>query len=433
MKTKNFPRSGTLLFSLFLLIMAYALPAHARVYMDITSTDFRKVKIAVPYFVDRKAGSASDGGRRMADLMSRALAFHGFIDIINPNVYNGSQSWNWPAVGAEFVVMGQYDLGASGITLELTLNDIHEGRQALSRSFSGPVSTHPDMIKKFCDEVVLQLTGEAGVSTSKIAFVSNATGNKEVYLADVLGEEIRQVTRHEYLSLYPKISPDGRYLAYTSYHRGNPNLYLTDLRVLQTTKAIAFHKGLNMAPSWAPDSNLMAVTISKGVNPDIYVIDNSGQEMRKLTNGEGVNTSASWSPDGKQLAFVSDRSGTPQVYLMDIATKAVRRLTYMGNENTTPAWSPKGDSIAYTGLLGGGRQIMLIKPEGGTPMQLTQSGGDNESPSWSADGRQIVFSRKVGGRQELAAIFKNGAGMRTLFNNFRGNQVTPAWSPRLEH
>jgi len=414
------------------LLIGSSRPAKAIVYLDITSANFRKVNIAVPYFVDKKQpGVMHDGGKKMADLMGRALAFHGFVDIIDPSTYGGSQTWDWPSLGTEFTVLGQYEMTANGLVLELRLNEIQSGHMILGRRYQTPINMYPESIKKFCDEVILQLTGERGVSQSQIAFVSTATGHKEIWLADVLGDNIRQVTRHEYLAVAPKFSPDNKWLAYTSYHRNNPNLYITALSTLKSTRAISYQKGLNMSPAWAPDGSVIAVTLSKSSNPDIYLIDINGKELRRLTHGEGVNVSPTWSPDGRKLAFVSDRSGSPQIYVMDVATKSVQRITYVGNENTTPSWSPKGDWIAYTGRVNGNTQILLTKPEGGTPVQLTQTAGDHESPSWSPDGRQLVFSRKRNGKQEICTIFKNGMGLRPLFN-LKGAQSNPQWSPRQE-
>lgn len=407
-------------------------PAQAIVYLDITSANFRKVNVAVPYFVDKKQPELNqDSGRKMADLMGRALAFHGFFEIIPPAAYGGKQTWDWTALGAEFTVLGQYELAGNEIVLEMRLNEIQSGQMILSRRYSSSVADHQENIKKFCDEILLQLTGERGISRSRIAFASTASGHKEIWLADALGDNLRQVTQHDHLAVSPRFSPDNRWLAYTSYHRNNPNLYVTDLNILKTTRPISRQKGLNMAPAWSPDGSVIAITLSKSGNPDIYLIDINGNELRKLTSGEGVNVSPSWSPDGQKIAFVSDRSGTPQIYIMDVASKASQRITYIGNENTTPSWSPKGDWIAYTGKVGGNTQILLIKPEGGNPIQLTQTAGDHESPSWSPDGRQLVFSRKKNGKQEICAIFKNGMGLRTLFN-LKGTQSTPQWSPRLD-
>lgn len=414
-----------------LFFFAYAFAAEARVDLDITSARTRKVPVAVPYFLDRTGGAEkiTDSGRQMADLMGRGLEFHGFMSVIDPANYGGRQDTDWQRLGAEFTVMAHYQTGSDGVTIELRLVDIKDGKMLLGRRYRGAWDTNKEMVLKFCDEIILKLTGEAGISRTKIAFVSNGSGAKEIYLADVLGQNIRQVTRHNNIALSPRFSPDGGKLAYTSYHRGNPNLYVTELSQSTSTRAISRKEGLNMAPAWSPDGTKMAITLSMDGNPDLYIMNMQGDVSQRLTKNEGINVSPCWSPDGSRLAFVSDRTGTPQIYIMDMRTRTVSRITYSGNENTTPSWSPKGDFIAYTGLANGSYQIFLISPEGGPAVQLTKNSGSNESPSWSPDGRQIVFSNKSGGQRRISAIFRNGAGMRTLFQ-LNGEQTMPQWSPK---
>jgi TolB protein len=419
---------GALLFALLLLPAS----AQARIYLDITSAELRQVPVAVPYFLEKsRPGQPHEAGRRMADLMSRALAFHGFIAIIPPERYGGRQDGNWQSLAAEFTVLGQYENTPDGLVLELRLNDIHDGRMVLGRRYRGPVQQQDTMLRKFADEIIHQLTGVKGISNSRIAFVSDAGGFKEIWLADVLGEEIRQITMHQNLAVSPRFSPDGRHLAYTTYHRGNPDLYVTDLTQSKTTRSVSRRPGLNMAPAWSPDGRTMAVTISNDDNPDLYLMSIQGEIIERLTRNAGLNVSPSWSPDGRQLAFVSDRSGQPQIYIMDVKTKTVRRLTYQGNYNTAPSWSPLGDSIAYTGRHEGNFHLFIINPQGGAPVRLTSAGGDYESPSWSPDGRQLVFTRTRQGQQQLCTIFRNGSGLRVLFQ-IKGNQSFPQWSPRLE-
>ena len=429
MKKKN--RFITLFVS-FAMLLFFLASADARVYLDITSADFRKIPMTVPYFEDKsRPGTSSEAGREMADIMSRALTFHGFISVIPPLKYGGKQNSNWQALGAEFTILGQYNSSPSGITLELRLLDIHEGRMITGKRYRGTLDKYRQMLYKFCDEAILKLTGERGISLTKIAYVSGKAGSREVFLSDILGDETRQVTYHRNLTVSPRFSPDGAKLAYTSYHRDNPDLYVTDLTQIRTTKAISFRPGLNLAPAWSPDGKTMAVTLSIEDTPDIYLMNTKGDILKRLTANAGINVSASWSPDGRQLAFVSDRSGTPQIYVMNLKTRSVRRITFYGNDNSTPSWSPKGEWIAYTGRYNGNLQIFIIKPEQGKPVQLTRHWGNHESPSWSPDGRQIVFSRLRNEKQELCAIFKNSTGYRPIFR-LKGKQSYPQWSPRLK-
>lgn len=367
----------------------------------------------------------------MAAILSKALEFHGFISVLSPGKYNGEQEADWKTLGADFTALGQYRISHDTITLELKLLNVSENRMIFGRRYSGPLQKHDKMVLKFCDEVIRQLTGEPGISLSKITFVSDKSGFKEIYVADVLGEEIRQVTKHRNLAVSPSFSPDGRLLTYTSYHRGNPNLYITDLSQSEFTKAFSRRKGLNLAPAWAPNGKMLAVTLSKDGNPDLYLMDDQGEIIRRLTFNSGINVSPSWSPDGTRLAFVSDRSGGPQVYVMNLKDNTCNRITYLGNDNTEPSWSPKGDWITYAGLYEGSYHIFIIKPDGSSPTRLTKYYGNHESPSWSPDGQQIVFSRQLDNQQKLYVVLKNGMGLRPLFHPEEGSQSSPQWSSRL--
>lgn len=406
--------------------------SHATLYLDITSARLSKVNIAVPWFTPLDGNedeTPKETGKDMARLLSRGLKFHGFISIIPPGRYGGSQQSDWFALNADFVILGKYRFKEERLTVEIRFIDITTGNMILGRRYHGAPDQARIMLLKFCDETIGRLTGEPGVSRTSIAFISDRDGNKEVYIADVLGDSLRQVTRHKGITVSPRFSPDGRFLSYTSYHRGNPNLYLTDLSQDRITTPISYRKGLNMAPAWAPDGKSMVITLSKDGNPDLYVIDRKGKILDRLTDHEGLNVSPTFSPDGKKIAFVSDRSGTPQIYIMNLATKGVRRLTYLGNYNTTPAWSPKGDWIAYSGRYEGQYQIYIISPDGGRPVRITSVAGEHEAPTWSPDGRQIVFSRRLDGETGLYIVMRNGGSYRKLFD-FNGNETFPQWSPR---
>ncbi|WP_456473169.1 Tol-Pal system beta propeller repeat protein TolB [Desulfolithobacter sp.] len=422
--------TAAVLWILLLMIMAGSVSAK-RIYFEVTASDLRKVVVAIPAFVrlDRE-GVVEKRGREMADLLSRGLEFHGFVKVLAPERYDGRQDADWKGLGVDYVITGRYEPSGEGLLVEAMLMDVAENKMLTGRRYRGGAARQDDMVLRLCDALVEEFTGEPGISRTSIAFVSDATGRKEVYVADVLGRKIRQITRHRHLTVSPRFSPDGRYLAYSSYHRGNQNLYITDLRQNKVTRAISRRKGMNLAPAFAPDGKTMVVTLSKDGTPDLYLMTVQGRILKRLTARTGINVSPSFSPDGRHLAFVSDRSGRPQIYIMDMKTMRTRRLTFDGVENSEPAWSPRGDLIAYTSIKDGRYHIFTISPRGGeTPVQVTSGPGDFESPTWSPDGKQISFSRKLDGRSRIWAVFKNGKGMRLLFD-LKGNQSYPQWSSR---
>ncbi|OGR06120.1 MAG: Tol-Pal system beta propeller repeat protein TolB [Deltaproteobacteria bacterium RIFOXYD12_FULL_50_9] len=405
--------------------------ASARVYLDITQAQIQKLPFAIPPFLNSKSpGQLQQIGQDMSDYLGKALELHGFIALIPQAAKINKHEYDWHSLGAAYTVLGTYEIVQNSIVVEFRLLDAYKNFLEFSRRYQGQSANYHPVLQKFCDEVILHLSGEAGISSSKIAFVSTQTGVKEIYLANVIGDEIRQVTKNNYLALSPRFSPDATQLAYTSYHSGNPNLYITDLAQDKSTVLFSRRKGLNMTPAWAPDGKTMVLTLSKDGNPDLYLVDNTSKILKRLTNGVGINVSPSFAPDGNRIAFVSDRSGSPQIYVLDLTTNTTRRITFTGVYNTTPDWSPKGDLIAYSGKEGAYFQIFTVNADGNNVKRVTDNQSDHESPSWSPDGRQIVFSEKTAISQKIVTILLNGSKRHILFDHLKGEQSMPQWSNR---
>ncbi len=402
------------------------LQAEERTYYDISASDVRKIMIAVPNF----SSSGGNQGASVAQLLTKGLELHSFVGVIDSSRYGGGKDADWKTLGADYVVMGQVGSDPAGIVVEGQILDVASNKQLAGRRFKGSAAQLEDMTLRLCDSLIEDFTGEKGVARTRIAYISDSTGRKEVYVSDILGRHPRQVTRHRALCVSPRFTPDGNFLAYSTYHRGNQDLYITDLRQDSSTNALSRRKGLNLAPAFSPDGRNMVITLSKAGNPDLYTMDRQGNIGQQLTSGAGINVSATYSPDGQSLAFVSDRSGKPNVYVMSAGGGQAKRLTFKCSENSEPAWSPKGDEIAFTGLQGGAYQLFVMDRSGGNVRQLSTGGGSYESPTWSPDGRLLAVARKGGSRSELCVVSKNGKDVRVLFT-MKGNQSYPQWSGRL--
>ncbi|MGI6657512.1 MAG: Tol-Pal system beta propeller repeat protein TolB [Desulfobulbus sp.] len=394
------------------------LRAEERTYFDISASSVRKIVIAVAPF-------EGNGGGEVTKILTQALKLHTFIAVLDA----GRSGGDWKSLGADYVVTGRVAPDSAGLMIEAQLVDAAANQTVAGRRFRGGQELLEDMTLRLCDSLINDFTGEPGVARTRIAYVSDGTGRKEVYISDILGRHPRQITRHRTLCVSPRFTPDGNFLAYSTYHRGNQDLYITDLRQQKTTVALSRRKGLNMAPAFSPDGQTMVVTLSQAGNPDLYRMDRRGRILQQLTSRAGINVSPSFSPDGRYIAFVSDRSGKPNVYVMDSNGGQAKRLTFQCPENSEPTWSPKGDEIAFTGLAAGGYQLYVMDRNGGNVRQLT-SGGNYESPTWAPDGRLLAVTRKSGSRSELCVVSKTSKDIRVLFS-MRGNQSYPQWSGRL--
>ncbi|MCC6953038.1 MAG: PD40 domain-containing protein, partial [Deltaproteobacteria bacterium] len=251
---------------------------------------------------------------------------------------------------------------------------------------------------------------------------------KELFIVDLDGSNLRQLTHDRGIAMSPSWSPRGDSIAYMSFRSRRPQIYLispgggTPRQVTNHTESVG-------APEFSADGQIYASASYNGFS-NIVGIDPQTRAMRKLTSGSTIDTSPTVSPDGSRIAFTSNRGGGPQIYTMSSSGGGVARLSFTGsNYCTSPSWSPKGDQIAFS-CLSGGNQIFLSSSAGGKAEQLT-FGGNNEDPGWSPDGRFIIFSSS-GGRGRSIAIIPVQTGVAKPLAFARGQDSQPVWSPRMQ-
>lgn len=407
-------------------------------YIDITNPFLRKIPLAVPVFKSLTPNDTEDKvAVEAADLLASTLDFTGYFKLLDraafledprqtglvpPNL----KLANWTVIGAELLVTAGVSVSDSLMEMELRLYDTFKGRLVVGKRYTGYLADQRRIIRRFCSEIIFELTGNRGIFTSKIAFVSTGTKNKEIYTCDFDGYDPSQLTRTKAITLSPAWSWDGQWIAYTSYAKGKPDLYIRHINENRGT--VVTKKGINISPAWVPNQFALAATLSFSGDQDIYLLTGSGEIIKNLTNNWGIDVSPTWSPDGKRMAFVSDRAGMPQIYIKDINSGEVRRLTYEGKYNTSPSWSPKGDKIAYEAKDNGNFNIRVMGVDGSGPVQLTSDAGDNESPSWSPDGSLIVFNSTREGASRIFVMTAFGTDQRRLLV-LPGEQTNPSWSP----
>ena len=283
---------------------------------------------------------------------------------------------------------------------------------------------------RFSDKLVSYFTGEKGLAETKIAYLSNQTGSKEVYLMDYDGENSFRMTSDQSIILSPRWSFDATQIGYTSYRHGAPDIYFLEIATGKRKKIFSA-KGLSLSPAWSPLGEQIAFASTKGGDSEIYKMRPNGDDLKQITFHPAADLSPTWSPTGQEIAFTSDRGGGPQIYIMDKEGGNVRRLTYGGEYNTSPSWSPQGDWIAYACRNKGGfMKLCASRVDGRESIKITEGGNwDDESPSWAANGREIVFASNRFGASHIFTIRPNGEGLIRLTST-GGNNTSPAWAPK---
>jgi len=339
----------------------------------------------------------------------------------------------WRQSGADAVVVGRVRREVEQVRADLRVVDVarcadlRTGNVLADRDDLAPAG------RTIADEIVGAVTGLAGVSATEIAFVSDRTGDREIYVMSADGRDQRPATSSRTLKMFPEWTPDGRSLLFTNYDGGPPGFTIIS-RSKEIQAGPILRKLLGGLPKYRgrfdPSGEELAMVSSVDGAAEIFRVRRQGAEPRRLTNHPAIDISPSWSPDGRRLVFCSDRSGAPQLYIMDRDGGNLRRLTYTGAYNASPVWSPDGKWIAYETRVRGQFDIWLIDPSGQVNFPIVQHARSDEAPTWSPDARKLAFSSSRRGRFDIYVMDWNGENLQRMTRR-AGKNIQPDWGPRV--
>lgn len=392
-----------------------------KIYIDITAPDIRKLPIAIQNFT---------GGKEISDIVSANLAFTGLFDPIDAaaQIERPDQPFNpdnWRGLGVELVVKGRVVSG-KGLNIIVSAHDVSGGMTVLKKEYSASPELLRPLAHSIANDIYRILTGHQGIFRTKIAYVGEKDGRKELLIMDWDGHRIHRTGVTGGILLAPRWSPDGTRLLYSAERSRKWDIFVLDMKTM-TEKNVVMLPGLNMAGNFFPDNRKFVFSSSKDRRPNIYVGDTTEMKGWEIITSPWIDVSPAVSPDGQQILFVSTRHGSPQIYISDRNGHGIRRLTFEGSYNTSPVWSPNGNRIAFVRMIGGKGQIFTMKPDGSGLRQLTNR-GSNEDPSFSPDGRFIAFTSDRDGAKGIYLMRVNGEGQVRITP--KGTIATsPGWSP----
>lgn len=421
-----------------LLLLALAVPrADAQLTVQITRGMAESVPIAVvPLGWDAPGAAPWDVSATVhADLERsgrfRPLPRSQMLEF--PRSAAAVDAADWRMLKVDYVVVGQLSPLPDGrFELRYELVQAATGERLLGATLPADRAALKLASHRVADAIYERILGVRGAFSTRIAYVAvdgpaTARGYRLV-IADADGANERVVFASPEPILSPTWSPDGRSLAYVSFHSGLPAVYVQELRTGDQVRVSAY-SGINGAPSFSPDGSQLALALSRrDGNVDIYVLTLATKDLRRLTDDLSIDTEPAWAPDGRSLYFTSDRAGAPQVYRLGLAAgDRPRRITFEGSYNARPRVSPDGRELAVVTLDRGAYRIAAVDAERGTPRVLS-NGRLDESPSWSPNGADIIYATREGGRGVLAIVAADGRIQQRLAAG-SGDVREPAWSP----
>ena len=404
------------------------LPAAAQFKVEISGVGATQLPIAIPKFRDEERAGQAVSAIVRADL-ERSGAFR-IVDagstVLDETGQPSMSEWRQRA--ADALVGGSVARLADGrFDVRFKLWDVVKGTPLVGQSNAVNPADLRLAAHRIADTVYEKLTGEKGVFSTRIAYVTKAGGRYTLRIADADGEGGQVALASAEPIISPAWSPNGRELAYVSFEKQKAVVYTQDVSS-GARRAIADFRGSNSAPAWSPDGQTLALTLSRDGGSQLFLIDRAGGTPRRLTSSQGIDTEPVFSPDGRSIYFVSDRGGSPQVYRTSVGGGTVERVTFGGTYNISPAISPDGRTLAYISRSGGAFRVNTLElTAGAQPAVLTDS-GDDESPSFAPNGRLIVYATRAQGRDVLMTTTLDGK-IKARLASSNADVREPVWGP----
>jgi len=402
-------------------------PAAAQFRVEIAGVGGTQLPLAVAKFKD--PGSAP---QPVSAIVSADLERSGLFRMLDtPEVIDETAQpamSDWRARAADALLTGSVSRLADGrFDVRFRLWDVVKGQPLVAQSAAVPASDLRLAAHRVADAVYEKLTGDKGVFSTRIAYVTKAGNRFTLRVADADGEGAQVALASPEPIISPSWSSDGRELAYVSFESQKAVVWVQDV-ASGKRRAVANFRGSNSAPAWSPDGKRMAVTLSRDGGSQIFLMDRNGENLRRLTQSASIDTEPVFSPDGLSLYFVSDRGGGPQIYRMPVGGGAAERVTFSGGYNISPALSPDGRNLAYISRQGGAYRLVVQELGGNAPPRNLTDTGSDERPSFSPNGRLLVYATQSQGRDVLMTTTLDGR-IKTSLAVSQTDVREPVWGP----
>ncbi|GBG13898.1 TolB protein [Novimethylophilus kurashikiensis] len=332
----------------------------------------------------------------------------------------------WSALQAQALTIGKVEPSSGGhVKVTFRLLDVLKQSQLAGMEFDVAPTQLRKTAHKIADIIYEKLTGEPGVFSTRITYVNKTGKHYSLVVADADGGSPQTVLSSTEPIISPAWSPDGTKLAYVSFEKKKPVIFVQSLTSGQRY-VLANFKGNNSAPAWSPDGKRLAIVLTHGGNSRLSLINADGTGMQPLSSGSAIDTEPDWSPDGKWIYFTSDRGGSPQIYKISPLGGDAQRVTFEGSYNVSPHVSPDGKWLTYIRRDSGKFQVAVRELASGQSQVISDSTQD-ESPSFAPNSRMIIYATSVGNRGILSVTSADGRVKQRLSE--MGDVREPSWGP----
>lgn len=383
------------IFLIFLTFLALSIEAKLKIEISQGSKDLPKIAI-VPFKSNMKIGES------ISMLIQDNLTLFGEFKALPKNEMLSFPSKeenffyrDWNILNVDYVVIGNFqEENSESINIEYFVFNISLNKLILRGDVSGNYSEKEKISKVISNRVYKSITGLNGVFDTKIAYILNPSREEyKICISDIDGTDEEVLFESSAPLMSPSWSSDLKKLAYVSFEKGYPEIYMQDLFSgnRESIKTLGLS---NSAPVWSPDNKKLAFVMSSSGNPDIYIYNLRNKKISRHTTHYGIDTEPAWSPNSKKLLFTSNRSGSPQIYELTVSSNRIKRVTLDGDYNARASYFPDGKDIVLVHGNNGVFHIGTKKLKSRFINTISKTSLD-ESPTISPNGNIIIYATKI--------------------------------------
>lgn len=412
---------------LLLLTGIFSAGVSAQFRVEVSGVGLTQVPIAIAAFRGEESAPQKMGAIVQADL-ERSGQFKA-VDTLTAQLDETSRPdmSAWRQKNADALVAGSITRLADGrYDIRVRLWDVVRGQDLGGQSYAVVTGDLRLAAHRVSDFVYEKLTGDKGIFSTRIAYVTKNGQHYNLWVADADGENAQSALNSPEPVISPSWAPNGSQLAYVSFESRKPVVYVHDVATGKR-RLVANFKGSNSAPAWSPDGKSLAMTLSRDGGSQLYTMDSAGGEPKRLAQSSAIDTEPTFTADGRTIYFVSDRGGSPQIYRMPAGGGSPERVTFSGTYNISPSLSPDGRWLAYISLVSGAFKLHLMDLSSGAVNAITDSGAD-ENPSFSPNSRLIIYATQLQGKEALMTSTLDGK-IKARLAGQNGDIREPDWGP----
>jgi len=417
------------LFFIFLLLLPVV--GRAELTVEVVGGAAQQIPIAIVPFAAPNGNSVIQQDN-ITNVIGADLRMSGLFRVLEtrgvatqPHTISEVKYSDWTAIQAQALTIGTVEaLPGNRLKVSFRLLDVLKQNQLLAMEFNITQSQQRATAHRIADMIYEKLTGEKGVFATRITYVNKENGRYSLQVADADGFNAQTVVSSKEPLISPSWSPDGTKLAYVSFEKKKPIIFVQSL-VSGQRIVLANFKGNNSAPAWSPDGTKLAIVLTYSANSQIYVINADGTGLQQVSFSNGIDTEPEWSPDGSSIYFTSNRGGGPQIYRMPATGGDAKRITFEGSYNVSPHVSTDGKLLTFIKQTPAGFKVAVQDLATGQVQTLSDTTQD-ESPSFAPNGRMILYATSVGGKGSLAAVSVDGRVKQRLKDS-GGDVREPSW------